>query len=248
MPGLWPAVIVDANCTRCFYARVVDLDKDGRTEILASRDDWRGRGGRMHLYTPSGNPRVAGEWRRYDIARRPPGHGVSVFLVRDIDRDGDLDVVAGNHQGDVLVMRNPFPAPVLRRVEHLVCEPEGPAGNGRDFREIDVGDIDLDGDPDIVVADEKQDAIVWLENPGETFCDGWREHVVDQSHVYLRWCHSVKLGDIDGDGDLDIAVAAAGSNVFLLYLNQSDPEERRSDRRRGPAQLILASSAEKGNT
>ncbi len=61
---------------------------------------------------------------------------------------------------------------------------------------------------------------MWFENPGATFCGGWREHVVDQSHVYLRWCHSVKLGDIDGDGDLDIAVAAAGSNVFLLYLNQ----------------------------
>jgi hypothetical protein len=91
---------------------------------------------------------------------------------------------------------------------------------GRDFREIDVGDIDLDGDPDIVVADEAQNAVVWYENPGATFRAGWSEHVVDQSDVYLRWCHCVRLADIDRDGDLDIAVAAAASNTFLLYLSQ----------------------------
>lgn len=222
-PGLWPAVIVDANCTRCFYARATDLDQDGRTEILASRDDWQGTGGRMHLYQHSGHPSVADDWRRYDIARCPPGQGISIFIVRDIDRDGDLDIIAGNHQGDVLVLRNPFPDSACGPWDAFRVN-EGSGATGRDFREIDVGDIDLDGDPDIVVADEKQNAIVWLENPGETFCGGWREHVVDQSNVYLRWCHCVKLGDVDGDGDLDIAVAAAASNVFLLYLNQAAPK------------------------
>jgi hypothetical protein len=217
--GPWRATIVDANCIRCFYARAVDVDKDGQTEILASSDDWDGRGGRMCLYKHSGDPKIPGNWRRFDIGRCVPGRGVSIFLVRDVDVDGDLDIVAGGHQGDVLVMRNPYPGPVCGPWETW-CVNESSRGKGRDLREIDVGDINLDGQPDIIVADEKQDAIVWYENPGETFCCGWREHVVDQSHVYLRWCHSVKLGDIDGDGDLDIAVAAAGSNVFLLYLNQ----------------------------
>jgi len=41
--------------------------------------------------------------------------------------------------------------------------------------------------------------------------------------VYLRWCHCTRLSDVDNDGDLDIAVAAAASNVFLLYLNQTVP-------------------------
>lgn len=233
-PGLWPSVVIDADCCRCFYVRVADPDRDGHAEILASSDDSHGRGGRMCLYKHSGNPGAAADWRRYDIARCPSGRGVSVFLAVDLDHDGDLDIVAGDHQGDVLAMENPCPRPVCGPWDTWRVN-EGVGEGHRDLREIDVGDIDLDGDLDIIVADEKNNAIAWYENPGVTFCGGWREHVVDQSNVYLRWCHSVKLGDVDGDGDLDIAVAAAGSNVFLLYLNQ------RQSRSVVPAPVMAAS-------
>ena len=219
-PDRWPAVIVDANSTRCFYAAVLDVNGDGKAEIIASEDD-APPGGRLWLYTHAGNPRVAADWSRYCIAHFPPGHGVSVLAVTDLDADGDKDIAVASHEGDVYVLRNPWLANVYRPWE--ICAVKGCTHQGHNFREIDVGDIDLDGDPDIVVADESLNAVIWFENPGATFRDGWKEHIVDQSDVYLRWCHCTRLSDVDNDGDLDIAVAAAASNVFLLYLNQTVP-------------------------
>jgi hypothetical protein len=217
-PNAWPAVIIDSNSTRCFYARVQDIDKNGMGEIIASEDSWQ-QYGKMCLYAHGGNPQRAGDWRKYYIARLPAGHGLSVFKVLDLDGDGAVDIAAAGHQGDACVLRNPWPGDVFGPWDmHFVTS--GSPAKGRDFREIDVGDIDRDGDPDIVVADEAQNAVVWYENPGTTFRDDWPEHVMDQSNVYLRWCHSVRLADMDGDGDLDVAVAAAASNVFLLYFNE----------------------------
>lgn len=223
-PSAWPAVIVDSNSIRCFYARVHDFDGNGRSEIIASEDSWQ-QYGKLCLYAHAGNPQRADDWRKYCIARLPAGHGISVFKVLDLDADGAFDIAAAGHQGDVCLLKNPWPGDVFGRWDACFVT-RGSPQKGRDFREIDVGDIDLDGDPDIVVADEAQNAVVWYENPGATFREDWPEHVVDQSNVYLRWCHSVRLADMDKDGDLDIAVAAAASNVFLLYVNGMAPKDR----------------------
>jgi hypothetical protein len=217
-PAAWPAVIVDSNCIMGFYAKVADVDRDGNAEIMASSDNVS-RGGQLYLYVHSGDPRSAGDWTRHSIARLPPGSGFGAFTIVDLDGDGNLDVAGANHEGAILLLKNPWPGDVSHPWEMHLPRMGNPDGQ-RDFREIDVGDIDLDGDLDIIVADEGRNAVLWYENPGETFCDDWRRHVVDQSDVYLRWCHCVRLADIDKDGDLDVAVAAAGSNVFLLYLNQ----------------------------
>ncbi|MFX0198877.1 MAG: FG-GAP repeat domain-containing protein [Candidatus Hodarchaeota archaeon] len=219
-PLNWTMTWIDKDCIRCFNAKVADIDKDGRNDVIASEDN-SSNGGTLHLYRFSDDPGRTRNWMDFHLAQFQPGEGVSVFEIVDIDRDGDLDIVAANHQGSIYILRNPYANSVLNKWDTYKITARQP-GNTNNFREIDVGDVDGDGDFDIVVADEGQNQVVWFENEGQPFVENWKKHNVDQSHEYLRWCHSVEFGDVDGDGDLDIAVAAAASNVFLLYLNNLD--------------------------
>jgi len=185
---------------------------------VATEDDFT-RGGILHLYRYVDDPMDQKMWTDLALLELPPGEGVSVFKIIDIDGDRDKDIIAANHQGFVYLLENPHPE-ALERTWNVYRVAIGATDSATDLREIDSGDIDGDGDLDIVVADEGGHRVIWYENDGLTLYDGWKVHIVDSSEHYLRWCHDVKLGDIDGDGDLDIAVAAAASNVFVLYINE----------------------------
>jgi hypothetical protein len=211
----WPVIWIDNNCGRCFNARVADIDRDGQSDIIASEDD-SANGGVLHFYTYSNNPMLQQNWIDHAIACFSPGHGVSIFEIIDIDNDGDLDIVTGNHQGDVYILKNPYPDNTYEEWNRFKVN-DYDVNSGHDFREIDVGDIDSDGDYDIIVADEGKNTIIWFENPGNAFSENWARHIVDKSDQYLKWCHCVELGDIDSNGYLDVAVAAPGSNIFMLY-------------------------------
>jgi len=216
----WPLTWVDKNCIRCFNVRVADIDNDGQNDIIASEDDSI-KGGKIHLYSYSNNPTLQANWINRVIENFAAGHGVSVFEIIDIDSDGDLDIVTSNHQGDVFILENAYPEDIYREWNKYRVN-NYDISKGHNFREVDIGDIDSDGDLDIIVADEGKNGVLWFENSGTTFYENWEMHIIDKSNQYLKWCHFVELGDIDGDGDLDITVAAAASNVFLLYLNYVD--------------------------
>lgn len=214
----WPVTWVDKNCTRCFNVRVADIDKNGQKDIISSEDDST-EGGKIHFYSYLNNPMLQENWINHTIANFPEGHGVSVFEIIDIDNDDDLDIITGNHQGDIFILENTYPDNIYKEWNKYRVNNYN-INNSHDFREIDIGDIDGDGDLDIIVADESENMVIWFENSGNTFDDNWKEHVIDKSDQYLKWCHSVELGDIDLDGKIDVAVAAAGSNTFIIYLNK----------------------------
>ena len=73
---------------------------------------------------------------------------------------------------------------------------------------VALGDLDGDGDLDLVVANEGSDNVSVLKNKGK----GAFAAKVDYGAG--SGANSVGIGDLDGDGDLDLAVA--GGNVSVL--------------------------------
>jgi hypothetical protein len=177
-----------------------DFDGDGHPDLaVASFIE-----GRVAVLQNAGNgtflPRV-------DFACGPMPRGVAAG---DLDGDGDIDLASGDygdgaHPSTFSVLLNapaPPPPPVCSRYDL-------PTGAGAS--QVAAGDLDGDGNLDLVVANENRTASVYM-NEGGTF-SGPSQYAVG------RLSQSVALGDLDGDGDLDAAVANFGENNVTLLLN-----------------------------
>ncbi len=168
--------------------RVVDLDRDGRPDVLVCD----GRRNRVLCYR--GLP--DGDWAETAVGDELNCPAVAVPA--DLDGDGDLDVV-------VAVLGSVYPTD--ERVGQVVWL-ENTGGTFKkhvlldDIRrvaDVGVGDLDGDGDSDVAVAvyGYHHGEILWLENRGG---GRFRDHRLFASQGPSH----VPLGDFDGDGDLDI--------------------------------------------
>jgi len=77
-----------------------------------------------------------------------------------------------------------------------------------------IGDLDSDGDLDIISASIGDDRIDWYENDGKGNFSGQRAISTSRINV-LR----LAIGDLDGDGDLDILSASKKSRRIAWYRN-----------------------------
>ena len=121
----------------------------------------------------------------------------------DFDLDGDLDVVIGSvtssrlpKKADLAIWFNDGDG---RFAEEPVRLNKAPA-------QVVVGDVDMDGDPDIVT-----DEHLWLNDGVGQFTrlDGLDGHLSN-------------LGDLDGDGDEDLIASLVSEDRIVLYLNDGE--------------------------
>src|SRR5205085_1526824 len=132
----------------------------------------------------------------------------------DVDRDGDLDLVAGNGISSTA-------QPLRLFLNNGTSNPwNGVTGSNVTTDTVKcyaiaLGDVDGDGDLDLVAGNSSA-PIRWYPNDGVG--NPWDTATAQTISTDSRSFWSIALGDLDRDGDLDV-VSGVYADVSRYYLN-----------------------------
>jgi len=217
-PRVFPATNIATSADGAFAVHVADMDGDGDLDIVSASpgDDtiawYENDGASEPTWTPEDIVPLYDEFGEL-IFSADQARGV---YVADLDGDGDLDIVSASTADKMIAWyENDGEADPSWNAAVITTDVIG-------AWEIDVGDMDGDGDLDISYAAFGGNRIGWIENDGAAD-PGWTKADIATG---LNKPVDAKLADLDGDGDLDIVAAIWSGNTVTWYEhdgNNDDP-------------------------
>jgi len=127
----------------------------------------------------------------------------------DLDRDGDIDILgAASGANRISWWRNDGGQPLVWREQVI-------DNNFNMPKSVHAGDIDGDGDLDVVGAAIVGNDVTWWRNDSGNPIQ-WTELFIDPNFV---GAHRVQAIDLDGDGDLDVLGAAYTGHEIAWWRN-----------------------------
>lgn len=177
-----------------------DLDRDGDADLVAGSVD-----GGFAYYENVGTAEAPAFVERTGTANPLDGLTIDTALsspgLGDADGDGDLDLISGTAQGEFQYFENAGSArrPAFRKLVQAANPLRG-ENVGSSFAKVAVGDLDGDGDLDLVGGADLGGFFAYESLIGQFVISS----DTDPSSVWLPWENAIPLGDLDGDGDVEI--------------------------------------------
>jgi len=177
-----------------------DLDRDGDADLVAGSSD-----GRFAYYENAGTAKTPAFVERTGAANPLDGLTLGAALsspaLGDVDGDGDLDLISGTEQGDFRYFENAGSAkrPAFRELVQAANPLRG-ENVGSGFAKAAVGDLDGDGDLDVVGGADLGGFFAYESLIGQFVVSP----EADPSNLGFPWEQSIPLGDLDGDGDIEL--------------------------------------------
>jgi hypothetical protein len=215
-PGHWSQhepITAAADRTQWMFGQPLQVDGQRGPDLIVGGKHNTGASGTPQstlgwLAAPVDPRADPGGWTYHEIDR--VGWTMSI-LTSDIDGDGDQDVVVSDRFGDdrgVRWLENPSLAPDGVAITDP-WTPHAIGAVGREVGLIGMGDLDADGDQDVVVP-TIDGSLTWYQRSGPGGTD-WVAHAITYP-AGVGDGKAAAVADVNGDGQSDIVLTTGNAD------------------------------------
>lgn len=179
---------------RSHYFEVVDLDGDGKQEVLLTAPS----AGRLNVWHPGEDPTQP--WTQETLFEKP---GITNVVQADVDGDGAIDlIISCGHGTGISWLKRPDWR------EHVIDD------QILDVHALATADFNADGKPDVAGISNKTEEAFWYENLGD---GNFRKHPIAPGAS--QQAYELRAVDVDGDGRPDLVGAGLATENVFRYRN-----------------------------